>query len=253
MPFMRKHYHNKNISLIGSRFIVACSTLLNRILIKVRLFQRAFVFPVFFLLKNLFSLPQQIWSSCWPAVKWRRGRGKGGFVSENSAIYKWLPLVGDIPSQGFVFRWLVARSASWRKEPCHPSLILCTQLDHCAQYYLLSLLAFLVLLLFLRFITHVTDFRCIRSQVLEIWDNLKITDAKPSCLGQHLQRVYEIKQNSCSGWLIFTRASPFPIRDQNACDLCALSFSMEIRMSSVTYLTLLSFLAEYLELQPRSD
>lgn len=98
-----------------------------------------------------------------------------------------------------------------------------------------------MLLFFLKFTIHVTDFRCIRSQVLEIWDNLKITDAKPSCLGQHLQLVYEIKQNSCSGWLIFTRASPFPIRDQNACDLCALSFSMEIRMSSVTYLTFIKF------------
>ena len=129
---------------------------------------------------KLFSFSSNPVSSRWPAVKWGRGKGKGGFVFENSTIYKWLPLVWYIHLQGFIFKCLVAGSMSWRKEPCHPSPILCTWLDHCSQYYLLSLLAFFVLLLFLKFIIHVTDFRCIRSQVWEIWDNFKITDAKPS-------------------------------------------------------------------------
>lgn len=184
--------------------------------------------------------------TCWGVEE---GKGKGGFVFENSTVYKWLPLVRYIPGPGFIFWCLVAGPVSWRKEPCHPSLILCSELGHCCKDYLLSLLAFLVLL-FLSFIIHVTDFRRIRSQVLEIWDNFKITDARPRCLSQHLQLVYEVKQKSCSGWLILTRASPFPIRNQNACDLYVLQFSMEIRISSVTYLTLLSFLTEHPELQP---
>lgn len=82
---------------------------------------------------------------------------------------------------------------------------------------------------------------------LEIWDNFKITDAKPSCLSQHLQLVYRIKQNSCSGWLIFTRASPFSIRNQNDCYLYVLRFSVQVRISSVRYLILLSSLTEYLQ------
>lgn len=82
---------------------------------------------------------------------------------------------------------------------------------------------------------------------LEIWDNFKITDAKPSCLSQHLQLVYGIKQNSCSGWLILTRASPFPIRNQNACYSYVLWFLVQIRISSVRYLILLSSLTEYLQ------
>lgn len=81
---------------------------------------------------------------------------------------------------------------------------------------------------------------------LEIWDNFKITDAKPSCLSQHLQLVYGIKQNSCSGWVIFTRAPPFPIRNQDAGYLYVLWFSVQIRISSGRYLILLSSLTEYL-------
>lgn len=206
------------------------------------------MFSVFFcLFKNLF-LPQQLWSSCWPAAKWRRGKGQVGLVFENSTIYKWLPLVWYIPWPGFIFWCLVAGPMSWRKEPCHPSLILCSELDHGCEYYLLSLLTFLVLL-FPSFIIHVTVFRCIRSQVLEIWDNFKITDARSRCLSQHLQLVYEVKQNSCSGWLIFTRASPFPIRNRNACDFYILQFSVGIGVSSITYLTLLSYLTEHPELR----
>lgn len=74
-------------------------------------------------------------------------------------------------------RSLLTGSMSWRKERCRHSLILCTQPGH-SEYYLLSLLAFLVFLLFLGYIIHVSDFRCMWSQVLEIWDNFKITDAK---------------------------------------------------------------------------
>lgn len=105
------------------------------------------------------------------------GRGKGGLAFEKPTIYKWLPLVWYIHLWVFVFRSLVPGSMSWRKELCHHSLILCTQPSH-SEYYLLSLLAFLMLLLFLGFIIHVSDFRCMWSQVLEIWDNFKITDAK---------------------------------------------------------------------------
>lgn len=206
------------------------------------------MFSALFSLKNLF-LPQPPWSSCWPAAEWRRARGKGGFVFENSTIYKWLPLVRYILGQGFIFKCLVAGPMSWRKEPCHPSLILCSELYRRHEYYLLSLPTFLVLL-FLSFIIHVTDFRHIRSQVLEIWDNLKITDARPRCVSQHLQPVYEIKQNSCSGWLIFTRASPFLIRNHNARYLDVLHFSTESGLSSVTCLTLLGFLTEHPGWQP---
>lgn len=175
----------------------------------------------FFLLKNLF-LPQQLWSSCWPAVKWRREKEKGDlFLRTQLSINDFLlfapSVVGfhfqmpgcriHVPEEGTMSSFTHPVHRAW---PLLQILSPVTAGMSCAS------------LLFLRLIIHVTDFRCIRSQVLEIWDNLKITDAKPRCLSQHLQLVYEIKQNRCSGWLIFTRAPPFPIRNQNACYLCVL-------------------------------
>lgn len=147
------------------------------------------------------------WPSYWPVVKWRRGRGKARFVFENPTISKWLPLVWSIHLR--VFRSLAAGSMSWRKEPCHHSSILCTQPGH-AEYQLLSLLAFLLLLLFLGFIIHVSDFRCMWSRVLEIWDNFKITDAQSWLFEPTSATGLGDYQRSCSGWLIFARTSLFP-------------------------------------------
>lgn len=195
----------------------------------------------FFFSSKIFSFPS---NSGLPVDLLRSG---GGGRDKGDLFLRTQLSINDFLSFG-TFWCLVAGPMSWRKEPCHPSLILCSELDHGYEYYLLSLLTFLVLL-FPSYIIHVTVFRCIRSQVLEIWDNFKITDARPCCMSQHLQLVYEVKQNSCSGWLIFTRASPFPIRNRNACDFYILQFSMGIGVSSITYLTLLSYLTEHPELQ----
>lgn len=97
------------------------------------------------------------------------GKGKGGFVFENSTVYKWLPLVCSIGcGVSFSNAWLQAP----RPVPEEGTMSSFTHPVHRA-WPLLQILSPVTAgmscasLLFLKLIVHVTDFRCLRSQVLE--------------------------------------------------------------------------------------
>lgn len=130
--FVLFYKENWNIGLVIRCFIISFPILLKMtFFIKVRNSWSTIMFLVILPtpLQKPFSFPA-LWPSCWPVVKRRRGEGKGGFVFENPAIYKWLPLVWYMHLWVFIFRCLVSGSMSWRKELCHLSLILCTQPNH---------------------------------------------------------------------------------------------------------------------------